>query len=34
MSDALTWTVNALLGREISVPKSVADLPHRVYQKK
>ena len=34
MSNALTWTVNALMGKVVVLPKSVANLPHRVHKKK
>ena len=34
MSDAITWTVNALLGKTVTLPMSVANLPQRVHKKK
>lgn len=34
MSDALTWTVNALLGKPVVLPESVANLPQWVHKKK
>ena len=34
MSDAIAWTVNALMGKIVVLPESVADLPHRVHKKK
>lgn len=34
MSNVLTWTVSALMGKVVAVPKTVANLPHTVYKKK
>lgn len=34
MSEVLTWTVARMLGKEVVLPKGVADLPHRVHRKK
>lgn len=34
MSNVLTWTVQALMGKTVVIPKDVANLPHKVYKKK
>ncbi len=34
MSDVLNWTVAALMGKAVIIPKSVANLPQRVHKKK
>jgi len=34
MSNVLAWTVARMLGKEVVLPKSVANLPHRVHSKK
>jgi len=34
MSKVLTWTVAALMGQAVVIPKTVADLPQRVHKKK
>ncbi len=34
MSKVLAWTVGALMGKAVIIPKSVANLPQRVHKKK
>ncbi len=34
MSDVLNWTVARIQGKTVTIPKSVANLPHRVYTKR
>ena len=34
MSDVLAWTVARMQGQAVAIPRSVANLPHRVYTKR